>query len=371
MKIGILTYCNAYNYGAYLQAYNLSNKINKYEGISAELIDFSMPQELQNYKVRLHKNLLVTYEKIVKKKCFEKARRKLKLSDYCIRTGSNEEFRRLIYGKYDFIIAGSDQIWQVDGFRGAMTPYWLPGDYGCKKIAYAVSGRTPFKNATADAYKKIRDAINDFDYIGVRDHATYENVKSVIEDDRTIHRNLDPSFLMQYVGDKENGRRILLKHGLKLDRPVITVMAEDPNTVIKLKNRLKDTYTFVGLFHRQKQAKNILDVTSFEWADVIAAAQFMVTSYFHGTCFSIINNVPFHTIEMRYKRNESKLFDLLSEFDLTDRFSEKMEKALSSPTFWKQIEEDILDWTPIQNKIKENEKAFNEFVNTLKGISKK
>ena len=80
MKIGILTYCNSYNYGAYLQAYNLCSKLNTYENIEAELIDYSMRQELEIYKVRIHKNPLVTYEKYMKKKAFTKAKK-----DLCLR----------------------------------------------------------------------------------------------------------------------------------------------------------------------------------------------------------------------------------------------------------------------------------------------
>ena len=152
MKIGILTYCNSYNYGAYLQAYNLCSKLNTYENIEAELIDYSMRQELEIYKVRIHKNPLVTYEKYMKKIAFTKAKKDLCLSQYSVRTDDIETFRNAVYGKYDLIIAGSDQIWQVDGFRGAFNAYWLPGDYGCPKVSFAASGRTPFKNAPEEEF---------------------------------------------------------------------------------------------------------------------------------------------------------------------------------------------------------------------------
>lgn len=365
MKIGILTYCNSYNYGAYLQAYNLCSKLNTYRNIEAELIDYSMRQELEIYKVRIHKNPFVTYEKYVKKVAFTNAKKDLGLSRYSIRTDDTEKFRTTIYGKYDLIIAGSDQIWQVDGFRGAFNAYWLPGDYGCPKVSFAASGRTPFKNAPDEELDKIRKAINEFEYVGVRDKATFSNVKGIIEDVEKIHMNLDPSFLMQYSGDKTNGKRILKKHGVDVERPIIAVMTENKDMVQILREKLGDGFNYVGLFHRQKGAKNVLDVTPFEWADVISAADFMITSYFHGTCYSIINKTPFHTIEMRYKNSESKLLDLLSAFGLEKRFSESLKSAIYSEDFWDEIRNRNMEWEKTGRIIEENNAVFDDFVSRI------
>lgn len=371
MKIGILTYCNSYNYGAYLQAYNLCSKLNTYKDIKAELIDYSMNQELSIYKVRIHKNLFVTYEKYLKKKAFTKARKDLELSQYSIRTDDIEKFREAVYGKYDLIIAGSDQIWQVDGFRGAYNAYWLPGDYGCPKISFAASGRTPFSMASDLDYNRIKDAINDFEYVGVRDKATFTNVESVINNIDKIHMNLDPSFLMQYIGDNSNGKKILEKHGVDLAYPTIAVMTENSNMAQILRNKFGNKFNYVGLFHRQKGSTNILDVTPLEWADVISASSFMVTSYFHGTCFSIINKTPFHTIEMRYKKSESKLLDLLNTFGLSKRFSENLDEAIHSSDFWQEINEKTMEWGMLEEIIEKNNKAFDEFVKMIRGVADK
>lgn len=368
MKIGILTYCNSFNYGAYLQAYNLCSKLNTYENVEAELIDYSMEQELAIYKVRIHKNILVTFEKYMKKKAFAKAKKDLGLSQYSIRTDDLETFRKAIYGKYDLIIAGSDQIWQVDGFRGAYNAYWLPGDYGCPKISFAASGRTSFRNASDEDYDKIRKAINEFKYVGVRDKSTFSNVEGVIEDVGKVHMNLDPSFLMQYLGDKTKGRRILEKYGVNVDCPTIAVMTENKDMVHILRKKLGDGYNYIGLFHRQKKAKNILDITPFEWVDVISASDFMVTSYFHGTCFSIISRTPFHTIEMRYKNSESKLLDLLSVFGLEKRFSENLKAAIQSDDFWDEIRDRNMGWGKTERLIEENDNSFDDFVSKIRDM---
>lgn len=51
MKIGILTFHRALNYGAVLQAYALSRHINKKSGCSCEIIDYICPKIEKDYKL--------------------------------------------------------------------------------------------------------------------------------------------------------------------------------------------------------------------------------------------------------------------------------------------------------------------------------
>ena len=50
MKVGILTYHRANNYGAYLQAYALTMKVRSF-GYEAEIIDYDMKCAEERYKV--------------------------------------------------------------------------------------------------------------------------------------------------------------------------------------------------------------------------------------------------------------------------------------------------------------------------------
>ena len=43
MKVGILTFHRSLNYGAFLQAVCLCERLNQEKDISAEIIDFDMP----------------------------------------------------------------------------------------------------------------------------------------------------------------------------------------------------------------------------------------------------------------------------------------------------------------------------------------
>ena len=67
---------------------------------------------------------------------------------------------------------------------------------------------------------------------------------------------------------------------------------------------------------------NTLKATPFEWIDIVAALDFMVTSYFHGTCFSLLGNTPFYSIDISSIDGEhSKIRNLLEQVELLDRFS--------------------------------------------------
>ncbi|MCD7893356.1 MAG: hypothetical protein LUG60_06600 [Erysipelotrichaceae bacterium] len=70
MKIGILTYVHAVNYGAVLQAYALCKRLNEENDIEAELIDFRMKKEIKYYvKETLFKKTFFVYHLIYKDFC--------------------------------------------------------------------------------------------------------------------------------------------------------------------------------------------------------------------------------------------------------------------------------------------------------------
>ena len=146
IKVGIMTFWGPTNYGAFLQAYALSNALNNEVGIEAELINFRMQKEVDNYLRLVHfeKNIPKVLFNIKRKKMFENCRELLTLSNGEVISDVIEDFIKYVHGKYDVIVAGSDEIWKIDGMRGFPTPYFLLGDLKCRKMSYAASGRTSF-----------------------------------------------------------------------------------------------------------------------------------------------------------------------------------------------------------------------------------
>ena len=50
MRVGILTYHRSHNYGAFLQAYSLCAKLNEYENVDCEIVNYNLASEDTVYK---------------------------------------------------------------------------------------------------------------------------------------------------------------------------------------------------------------------------------------------------------------------------------------------------------------------------------
>ena len=110
MKIGILTYHKAYNYGAYLQAYGLCQRLNQEDFIDAELIDFHMIKEVNMYiKVKIKSLFNIKKFIFVNRlhSSIKKSQCDLKLSDKYLCSNNVNDFYELVKNKYDVIIVGS------------------------------------------------------------------------------------------------------------------------------------------------------------------------------------------------------------------------------------------------------------------------
>lgn len=328
MKVGILTYVNARNYGAFLQAYSLCSILNLEGGIEAELIDYSMKKEIEHYQIKIDNffikhpiNRLFNWKISIKqRKLFAKdSLNKLKKSKNKLITDSIEEFTNFVKGKYDVIIAGSDEIWKTNGFRGFPTPYWLIGDLNCRKFSYAASARNSFGELSRDNLEILKKAINDFEFVGVRDHATFEEIiKYNTKNDNTF-LCCDPTFLYEFNPNPENGRRILDKIlGKKSSKKYIGIMTEDRQLAKKIAKELKNDYEIFSLYEWQRYCKNACELSPFEWLDVISSLDLLITSYFHAVCFSIKFGTSFIAFGTQAKKN--KVIEVLVQTNKTDAF---------------------------------------------------
>ena len=297
MKVGILTYHRARNYGAFLQAYALCKQLQQ-SGFNAELVDFNMKKEEELYYGHSWRTVLLhpAYMRFTSRKSesFTKAFGLLPVSRERCTSDHIENFSSLVKDHYDVIIAGSDEIWKATGFRGFPTPYWLPGDLGCRKLSYAASSRTDFSAQPASVQEQARELLNDFEYITVRDQSTYEQFKNVLHVDVPMDMAADPSFIYDYPVDPQAGRELICrKAGLSANQKIAFVMIDSEKVASAIRKQLRNEYQLVSVFTRHTGYKNVPDLDPFEWLNVLAGADLVLTSFFHPTCFAIVNNVPF------------------------------------------------------------------------------
>ncbi len=380
MKIGVLTYHRAVNYGAFLQAYALCQRLNQEEDIEAELIDFQCEKEVKLYNpYQLKKNLVWIVKKrnvqkviddIRKHRAFVRARKQMPLSSEHVIGDGCAHFAEMVQGQYDVIVAGSDEIWKVNSYRGFPTPYWLAGDLGCRKFSYAASARTSFSVLSEENQAYLKNALADFEYIGVRDEDTMAEVKKYSDRHERIHLCCDPSFVYEFHADGARGRELLRKRWhVNTEKKCVGLMIRSPEIVKAFREKYGSEIELISIFERNQDCVNTVNLTPFEWMDVIAGLDFVVTSYFHGMCFSIINQTPFFSVDNRTEKQDgSKMFDLLGKEGMENRYGRTAKVCLENGTLLQKAEAafagEPLDSCALVQRYREN---FKGFVACLRG----
>ncbi len=328
MRVGIVTYHTSYNYGAFLQAYALCKRISKIDGVNAEIIDFSMKKaEKMNIlnAISDKRSLNITLWNLLRYQMFRKSINNiLPLSYNSIRSDKLNDFNQFVSGKYDLIVAGSDEIWKVDGYRGFPSPYWLPYEnVQYKKASYGASSRTKAESISLENIRKINSYLDDYLYIGVRDNSTFSMLDTICKKDTVINKNCDPTFLWDFEENKDNGKRLLKKkYHCNSQKKTIALMSESDELAELVLKKFGESYNIIPLYQKHKGMKGFFVPNPFEWIDIISACDGLITTYFHGTVFAIKTGTPFVSVETRKidDPTDSKIFDLLFRNDMADRF---------------------------------------------------
>ncbi|MCD7890142.1 MAG: polysaccharide pyruvyl transferase family protein [Oscillospiraceae bacterium] len=326
MKIGILTYHATHNYGAYLQAFALASKLRELKIGDVDIINYntwaSEKMQLKNLKFNLKQQSALFYN-CKRYQMFKSQQKKLPLSKKSLISDSVDKFAEFVGNTYDLIIVGSDEVWVLDGFRGFPNAYWLPNIEGVIKASYAASSRNFISDVSVEKQVMVRDFLSSFDYIGVRDVASQNLISEIMRHDELINLNCDPTFLYDFKPDKEKGKKIL-NQCLRVNpqKKVVGLMCGEPMIANKLIEKYSSEYEIVSLYNYFSGTYGKTAFTPFEWIDVIASLDGLVTTFFHGMVFAIKSNIPFVVIEGRDIKDpiQSKNYDLLSRNSLASHY---------------------------------------------------
>ena len=99
--------------------------------------------------------------------------------------------------------------------------------------------------------------------------------------------------------------------------------------------------------------KFVSEITPNEFVGYFAHADFILTTSFHGSAFSIILEKDFYTFQFAH-RNE-RITDLFNELELTERF-------VSHIPCYDTLEEYAVDWTQVSQKKEEYRQRSVEFL---------
>lgn len=375
MKIGILTYHRAHNYGAYLQACALCNKLNEKEGIACEIIDYRMEKEEEFYSV---KN--ISY----KEKYFRPFRYRFRLSiaDTFERAASDpimvltkerivsdktEDFVSFVRNKFDVIIAGSDEIWKTDSYRGFPNPYWLLEDLGCCKVSYAASSRSNFHALSDDIKKLLKDNLEGFAYIGVREKTTKDSMEQALGLNKEAHICCDPSFLYDFpVRTRSMSELLKGKARINPNKKNVVVMTNNGTLSRKIWKEFFLEYNLISVFMSHPGYINIADLSPIEWLEVIKNADIVLTTYFHGVCFSIINETPF--VAFGSTARSSKIESLFEyENNFSERYVQDIESFIRNNDF-KQYVVEMMKPVDSSTYVKQRREEFELFYQMLDSV---
>ena len=357
MKIGIMTFHRAINYGAVLQVYSLSSFL-KSRGYNVEVIDFCPAQSNKELAllvppksksaIRRDFTSLRSYAYLKKrKKCFSDfVKNNVQLSRE--RNITAEQLAEVIHNNhYDTVVCGSDQIWNAK-LPDSDISFLLPNVKNIKKISYAAStGKGKFEEFNSP--ELVRQCLVDFDHISVRETPTLSTLKNIVTLPEEPSLVADPTMLVDFSAIQDiAGKR-------QVDHPYIflyTVAGRkrtiDAAKILSERTKLS-FYTLLPGSPRKcwtnlKRKLAPGDVGPSGFLAMIRDADYVVTDSFHGAVFSLLFKKNFFYI-MKYKNGsymrDERIGELCDNFQINERYvtEEDMKKiSLDMNIDWDEID---------------------------------
>ena len=352
MRIGILTFHRAHNYGAVLQCYALQ-EILKGKGHDVQVIDYHQPWIEDQYNLfswnMLKRNAgsasqLFKYVKGNLKKWllapqkadnFRNFREQyLNLSLPCI---------DVLPQGYDCYVIGSDQLWSLHCLGGQADNIYLgcfDRPKGSRMVGYAISADMKSVLQSSELLKSFVPA---FDALSMREKEVAETVAQITGCPCDVC--LDPTLMTD----------------ASLWNPLLTTVEEgeyvlmyevrwNPQTKGLLRKKAEELAAEVGPHCK------VIDLTRVnrpvtEFVSLFRNARYVVTTSFHGIVFSIIFGIPFYALPL-WGGYDLRYTELLKALGAEDRL-------VSFDTPLKPFK---MDFKPIKDRLAERQKSSFEFI---------
>lgn len=294
--IGILTFHNGPNYGAFMQAWHLREAIRSL-GYDAHTINYLHPTHLRsNCKrvvVRDLSSLKARIHWILKRYPFRDVGKILCDDPF------TSDPAAVPWDKYGTIVVGSDVVWDFqDPDFGHDPAYFgmLPGQKGCHMISYAASCGPADVDAEIPNYCS---GLERFHSIGVRDAATVKLVTKITG--REPELVVDPTWL-------QDDPEICWRGAPKRKYVVVYGTGMSPEFAKALREHCdKRGLSIVSAAASCKVAdRTYRALKPFQWVDLIRKAEACVIGGLHGTLYSIKYRKPFLLINNARTRQKAQ-----------------------------------------------------------------
>jgi hypothetical protein len=329
-KLRIFTFHHIANNGAFLFSKALVSQLStRLQDSDIKIVDYKTPRlALFEYlkRFKFFPNEPFFYYKRYKR--WEKILDQLQLEKSFPRFTSEERLQQYFSAEADALLVGMDVWCIINGTHRPHFPniYWLPEKIKIPKLACGVSAYNSDLSLIKSNSRRITEYLNDFEVIGTRDRFTQELVLQYrTRKDGLVERVPDPVLLQKFP---ETGVSDLAASlGVDLDRPLLGLLLfGNDHLSEQICNHFRTRgFQVVALSmynpHADVNLGHLLD--PLEWAEFFGLLSFCVTDRFHGTVFCIKNGIPFISLENEnVPVSQSKLVDLLTEFNLTDCYQD-------------------------------------------------
>lgn len=328
-KAGILTFHNAHNYGAVLQAYALKTKLNEM-GHEAQVVNYCNPKVQATYPRHLlpvycKRDLLPTHWKqnLVKiidciygwKSWGEQWEKFEAFIQTHLLNGKTEKLglEQLAELDLDLFILGSDQIWE-SYITGGLDRVYL-GDFSTDADIVSYAASLNGSSLSEQEAAVLKEKLPRLKEIAVREEKLAAYFRELLN--REVYTVVDPTLLLEAKDyeplinkDLEEKEKYIFAYFVREDEALTKCVKE----IQKQKNiKVIELHYFRTMgVHEENQIANI---GPSEFLYYIKNAEFVLTNSFHGTVFSVLYEKQFYCV---YEKN-TRIENLLEFIDATNR----------------------------------------------------
>lgn len=302
MKVGILTFHRALNYGAVLQSYALQ-QVLKDLGYDACIIDYKQKHIEKIYKVFdfeyflslfCHPYALYLYLKNINN-------RKIRNNLFASFRDKYLDIRNFFLEENGIYLIGSDQLWNVNCTNGVDDVFWGESIHFKNRKVYSYAISSNQKSINAVGFENLRRYVSNFSALSFRECLISEIVRKNAGSESRV--DIDPTLLL----DSNRWSKIVNKDW-KARRYVL---------LYEIRNRCPKNFL-------QKKAEvlaqdigcEVIDISDMQYSpedfvSLFKYAEYIITNSFHGTVFSILFEKPLFVYKMN-DGNDLRYVNLLN-----------------------------------------------------------
>ena len=327
----MLTFHNAENYGATLQAYALKQTLKEL-GLDASFVNYENKKILSDYKLIKTNSLKSFFSSLWYLPRNLKRKRSFKSFSYVYLDtntkvySSKEEIEQDIIDK-DIFVAGSDQILNPALTDGLSDVYTLNfNNENIKKIIYGASIGN--EELLQKYFTDFKEKLAGLDNISVREASVVESLENIISN--KVEHVIDPTLLLS----KTEWDKLIEENkvcDLSSKKYILVYTLFESEEITKIANYIsKVTGLKIIHFRKYNVYKNeLMNLYSYGPVDFVNAfknAKYVITNSFHGTVFSLIYEKNFYSVLPNERAGRIK--DLLQDLELETRIIQNEEDVI-------------------------------------------